>query len=85
MASLAARSARVLARNGSDRRSFSARGAGILGLSNLGRGHVYALHDDMSLNLDALQALAPAIAIPQQHRQADAGHAVAPQQVQAMA
>lgn len=39
-----------------DRRSFSARGAGILGLSNLGRGHVYALQDDMSMNLEALQA-----------------------------
>lgn len=39
-----------------DRRSFSARGAGILGLSNLGREHVYALNDDMSLNLDAVLA-----------------------------
>lgn len=39
-----------------DRRSFSARGAGILGLSNLGRDHVYALNDDMSLNLPAVQA-----------------------------
>jgi hypothetical protein len=38
-----------------DRASFSARGAGILGLSNFGRGHVYALNDgDMSINLDAI-------------------------------
>lgn len=38
-----------------DRRSFSARGAGILGLSNFGRAHMYALNDDMSLNIDALR------------------------------
>lgn len=41
-----------------DRTQFSARGAGILGLSNFGRGHVYALNDDMTLNLDALQSFA---------------------------
>lgn len=41
-----------------DRRSFSARGAGILGLSNFGRGHVYALNDDMTLNLDAVREFA---------------------------
>jgi hypothetical protein len=41
-----------------DRRSFSARGAGILGLSNFGRGHVYALRDDMTLDLDAVEAFA---------------------------
>ncbi|MFN3304528.1 MAG: acyl-protein synthetase [Roseateles sp.] len=42
-----------------DRRSFSARGAGILGLSNLGRQHVYALRDeDMALDLDAVRAFA---------------------------
>ncbi len=39
-----------------DRKSFSARGAGILGLANLGREHVYALRDDMSLDLEAVQA-----------------------------
>ncbi|MBI5258809.1 MAG: acyl-protein synthetase [Burkholderiales bacterium] len=39
-----------------DRRSFSARGAGILGLANLGREHVYALREDMSLDTEAVQA-----------------------------
>ncbi|BAL97469.1 LuxE/PaaK family acyltransferase [Rubrivivax gelatinosus] len=38
-----------------DRSSFSARGAGILGLANFGRGHVYALNDDMSLNINAVR------------------------------
>ncbi|AVK82811.1 acyl-protein synthetase [Lysinibacillus sp. B2A1] len=38
-----------------DRKSFSARGAGILGFSNFGRKHFYALHDDMSLDLEGLQ------------------------------
>lgn len=33
-----------------DRRSFSARGAGIQGLSFMGRHHCYALHDDMTIN-----------------------------------
>lgn len=38
-----------------DRTSFSARGAGIQGLSFLGRDHTYALNEDMSLNLSAIQ------------------------------
>lgn len=38
-----------------DRANFSARGAGIQGLSFMGRNHCYALHDDMSLNLPAIQ------------------------------
>ncbi|NAZ91674.1 acyl-protein synthetase [Vibrio toranzoniae] len=37
-----------------DRANFSARGAGILGLSNFGRDHTYALNDDMSLNIEAV-------------------------------
>lgn len=38
-----------------DRANFSARGAGILGLSNFGRKHTYALSDDtMSLNWSAI-------------------------------
>lgn len=41
-----------------DRLNFSARGAGILGLSTLGRQHVYALRDDMSLDLEAVRAFA---------------------------
>lgn len=39
-----------------DRKSFSARGAGILGLANLGREHVYALREDMSLDVEAVAA-----------------------------
>jgi hypothetical protein len=39
-----------------DRKSFSARGAGILGFSNFGRKHFYALNDDMSLDIDGLKA-----------------------------
>ncbi len=39
-----------------DRKNFSARGAGILGMMNFGRGHAYALNDDMTLNRDALAA-----------------------------
>lgn len=39
-----------------DRTSFSARGAGILGFSNFGRKHFYALHDDMTLDVEGLQA-----------------------------
>lgn len=35
--------------------SFSARGAGILGLSNFGRNHTYALNDDMSPNIEAIE------------------------------
>lgn len=38
-----------------DRKSFSARGAGILGFSNFGRKHFYALNDDMSLDIDGIQ------------------------------
>lgn len=38
-----------------DRKSFSARGAGILGMMNFGRNHTYALHDDMTLNLSIIQ------------------------------
>jgi hypothetical protein len=41
-----------------DRRSFSARGAGILGLSNFGREHTYALDDDMRLDMAALEKFA---------------------------
>lgn len=39
-----------------DRKSFSARGAGILGFSNFGRKHFYALNDDMTLDIDGLSA-----------------------------
>ncbi|WP_019153819.1 LuxE/PaaK family acyltransferase [Robertmurraya massiliosenegalensis] len=39
-----------------NRNSFSARGAGILGFSNFGRKHFYALNDDMSLDVDGLRA-----------------------------
>lgn len=39
-----------------DRKSFSARGAGILGFSNFGRKHFYALNDDMTLDVEGLQA-----------------------------
>lgn len=39
-----------------DRRSFSARGAGILGLLPFGRQPFYALRDDMALDLDGLEA-----------------------------
>ncbi len=39
----------------SDRSSFSARGAGIQGLSFMGRNHCYALNADMSLNWPALE------------------------------
>lgn len=38
-----------------DRRSFSARGAGILGLLPFGRQPFYALREDMSLDLDGLE------------------------------
>lgn len=37
-----------------DRNSFSARGAGILGFSNFGRKHFYALNDDMTVDWDGL-------------------------------
>jgi hypothetical protein len=39
-----------------DRTSFSARGAGILGLLPFGRQPFYALREDMSLDLDGLEA-----------------------------
>lgn len=40
-----------------DRQSFSARGAGILGLANFGRDHVYALKDDtMAPDPDIIRA-----------------------------
>lgn len=39
----------------SDRSSFSARGAGIQGLSFMGRNHCYAFNADMSLNWSALE------------------------------
>lgn len=39
-----------------DRKSFSARGAGILGFANFGRKHFYALNDDMTLDVGGLQA-----------------------------
>jgi hypothetical protein len=39
-----------------DRRSFSARGAGILGFANFGRQHFYALNDDMTVDWDGLSA-----------------------------
>jgi hypothetical protein len=42
-----------------DRRTFSARGAGILGMMTFGRQHSYALADDtMELNLEQLDAFA---------------------------
>ena len=37
-----------------DRRSFSARGAGTVGMMQFGRRPFYALHDDMSLDIDGL-------------------------------
>jgi len=40
-----------------NRKSFSARGAGILGLSNFGRDHTYALRDeDMTPDIDVIRA-----------------------------
>ncbi len=38
-----------------DRASFSARGAGILGFSMFGSDRMFALNDDMSLNVDGLR------------------------------
>lgn len=38
-----------------NRKSFSARGAGILGFANFGRKHFYALNDDMTLDVEGLQ------------------------------
>lgn len=39
-----------------DRSFFSARGAGILGLSTFGRDHTYALNDGMEIDFDAISA-----------------------------
>jgi phenylacetate-coenzyme A ligase PaaK-like adenylate-forming protein len=39
-----------------DRKSFSARGAGILGFSNFGHSHFYLLHDDMTIDWEGLLA-----------------------------
>ncbi|ARM31361.1 acyl-protein synthetase [Prosthecochloris sp. HL-130-GSB] len=40
-----------------NRHSFSARGAGILGLSNFGRNHTYALRDEnMELDMEVIEA-----------------------------
>lgn len=36
--------------------AFSARGAGVLGMANFGRKHLYVLDSDMKLKLDALRA-----------------------------
>jgi len=38
-----------------DRALFSARGAGILGLSNFGRDHTYLLNDEMKIDFKALE------------------------------
>ncbi len=38
-----------------DRKMFSARGAGILGLSNFGRKHTYALDENMQIDFDAIE------------------------------
>jgi phenylacetate-coenzyme A ligase PaaK-like adenylate-forming protein len=38
-----------------DRRLFSARGAGILGMANFGRDHMYVLDENMNLKLDELR------------------------------
>ena len=38
-----------------DRRSFSARGAGVLGMSNFGRNHVWALDNDGHVDLEAIR------------------------------
>jgi Acyl-protein synthetase, LuxE len=39
-----------------DRRSFSARGAGVLGMATFGRDHVWALDGDGRVDLDAVRA-----------------------------
>lgn len=41
-----------------DRTQFSARGAGILGMSNFGRNHAYVLNEDLTLNVEVLQKFA---------------------------
>jgi phenylacetate-coenzyme A ligase PaaK-like adenylate-forming protein len=38
-----------------DRKMFSARGAGILGLSNFGRKHTYALDENMEIDFDVIE------------------------------
>lgn len=38
-----------------DRTTFSARGAGVLGMLSFGRKHFYALNDDMELDVEGLQ------------------------------
>jgi hypothetical protein len=38
-----------------NRKEFSARGAGVLGMMNFGRNHVYALDEEMNLNRDAVR------------------------------
>lgn len=38
-----------------DRKMFSARGAGILGLSNFGKNHTYALDENMEIDFQAIQ------------------------------
>ena len=38
-----------------DRTQFAARGAGVLGMMQFGRAHVYALNDEMELHMDAVQ------------------------------
>jgi hypothetical protein len=38
-----------------DRKQFSARGAGVLGMMNFGRQHFYALDDDMELDVEGLR------------------------------
>jgi hypothetical protein len=47
-----------------DRSSFSARGAGILGMSQFGHRPFYALRDDLSLDLEGLRAYLQAAASP---------------------
>jgi hypothetical protein len=39
-----------------DRTQFAARGAGVLGMMQFGRGHVYALDDGMDLHVEAVRA-----------------------------
>jgi hypothetical protein len=39
-----------------DRTTFSARGAGVLGMMPFGRRHFYALNDDMELDIEGLKA-----------------------------
>jgi hypothetical protein len=39
-----------------DRKLFSARGAGVLGMANFGRRHFYALDDEMRLDVDGLRS-----------------------------